>query len=158
MPIKSYAFFDNYRLRVPIWSGGASADVKQDVTWEEDKTIINSATLRMKIFASGGTQGRISLNGRELAFCDATFADAKIAPELDIKGILINGNNVVLIELWKNPYLPLEKIGDFSAELILNYTGVDPKVKPWWQKYLIPTAIGVSCLIVGVGIAFLVKK
>ena len=158
MPSKSYKFFDNYVLRIPWASGGVSKSVEKDIVWDEHKTQVVSATLKGKIFASGGTQARMSFNGSELIFCDATLGDRTVQDTVDIAGLIINGSNECLIEIWKNPFLPLEKIGRFSAEVIVEYEGESPEMKPTWEKYVMP-AVAVASLGVGVvGLAVSLKK
>ena len=151
---KSYEFFDNYLLRIGVLSGGSAKSVKKDVAWDERKTKIKSAKLRGKIFSSGGTQARISLNSNELIFCDATWGDRTVEDTVDVTGMLINGSNECLIEVWKVIFIPIEKIGRFSAELIVEYEGETPAFRPWWEKYALPVAVGTgSVVLAGVALS-----
>ena len=106
MPYKSYRFFDSYELRVSWTSNGASKSITKDIVWDEDKTKVVSAKLRGRIYASGGTNARLSFNGNEVIFCGAPIVDNTVEDTVDITGILINGSNACLAEVWKIFYYP----------------------------------------------------
>ena len=158
MPYKSYRFFDSYELRVSWISNGASKSAKKDVVWDEKRTKVISAKLRGRIYASGGTNARLSFNDSEVIFCGAPVVDSTVEDTVDVTGILINGSNICLAEVWKIFYYPFDKIGRFTAELIVEYEGESPEMKAPWEKYLMP-ALGVASLGVSVaGLAVSLKK
>jgi len=158
LPYKSYRFFDSYELRVSWTSNGASKSVKKDIVWDEDKTRVVSAKLRGKIYASGGTNARLSFNDNEVIFCSAPIVDNTVEDTVDITGMLVNGSNTCLAEVWKIFYYPFDKIGRFTAEVIVEYEGESPRMEPPWMKYAMP-AVAVASLGVGVaGLAVSLKK
>jgi len=151
MPSKSYNFFDRYRLGIGWTGSSASKSIKKDIKWDEKSTVVKSVKLRGRIWAQFQTQARISLNGVELLFADAGWGDNIVEATVDASGSIINGTNECLIELWKIIYTPVEKSGEFSAELIIEYEGSPPEEKPWFEKYLTPIIVigGASAIIGG---------
>lgn len=128
MPI-SYPFYDQYRLTLPTMTNDDSKNVRKVISWDPQETTILSAQLHGLIFAAGGTEGLMKFNGQEMVWCNAVLGDATAEDTLDVLGVLVNGSNSVQISLKKVPIMPVEKIGDFTADLILSYDGVAPNVR-----------------------------
>lgn len=57
--------------------------------------------------------------------CNATWHDAEIDATVDVTPLLRNGRNECMITLTKTD-VGLEKAGIFTAELIIEYSGVPP--------------------------------
>ena len=138
-------------------TGGVDKRVSKDIVWDASKTTILSARLHGKIWAQLGTKGLIKLNGADMLFADATLADVTVEDTVDVIGTLRNGTNTVEISLWKSIYVPLDKIGTFTAEIIIEYEGASPEEKPWYYKYIVPAAIGTASAV-AVAIAFITGR
>jgi len=145
---RTFPFWENYTLYIPWYSLPGTVAKKtrySRITWDPNVTSIRSARLHGRIWAGAGSTGQIYFNDELTHWCDARFADASIDAEVDVTGLLRNGENGVSIELTK--FAGLDKAGIFSAELIIEYEGQPPGVtppeerRPWWE---IPLYIGLG--------------
>jgi hypothetical protein len=146
MATQTYSYFDGFPVTLAFWTlWGSVANVTRTKTikWDPAQTQITSAKIHGKVEAPIGTTGQIYFNDELTHYCDAQLSSATIETEVDISGLLRNGDNSVKVELTK---FTLSGTGYFSAWLIIDYTGVVPSEEPWWQKYLLPVAIGAGAL------------
>jgi len=133
---KRYEFLDEHQLFLSWWfQGSASRRVSKGVSWDPNNTTILSAKLNCSIWNQYQTHAKISFNGEQALYTDATWGDRTASAEVDVSGPLVRGKNDVLIELWRTPGSLGDKTGVFSAYLLVEYEGIEPgETTSWWDK------------------------
>lgn len=148
LTINTYPYWQDHWLELFWYSPSGTVAKKtryRSVTWDPANTSILSAKLHGRIFADAGTTGQIYFNGELTHWCDSRSMGNTIDTEVDVIGLLRNGQNGVTIELTK--FLGVvPQVGQFSAELVLEFSGEEPDVPPpqeedWWR---IPLYMGLG--------------
>lgn len=151
MATKSFKIWTDKILKIP-WHGGSTDDaVKKEVSWDAEKTVIDGAELRLSARASGNTQIYIYMNGNEIVnirWAPVDDMQVKGAVE-DVSGVLINGGNNFEVRFDKLTLWPFDVSITFTLELIITFSGEEPDVKPWYEKYVIPMSIALGSTMVG---------
>ena len=160
MPAQTITYFYETKMELFLWSlpGAIAALTRSNfINWDPAKTQILNAKIHGKIQAPLGTTGQIYFNGEQTHFCDSKFIAGSVDSEVDVSGLLRNGENNVKIELTK---FTLSGTGTFSVTLIIEYTGdapysTPPKEQLDWVKIVAYAGIAIGAIV---AVAYLIKS
>ena len=147
----------NWKITIPFtWSG--NNDVKKlSIKWKPAETVINSATLRARVFSDQSTcYFRYFLNDQEmLSLSWPLFGGSQwLEASADVTSFIFNGDNLFKADYVKGIFFPGEANAYVYGDLILDYTGTPPVVPPPYTPpdYMtLLTWLGLGVIVVGGG-------
>lgn len=151
MTIKSYKLWVDKILKIAWHGGSTEASVKKEVSWNIEETTVESAKLRISGRASGSTEVFLYMNGQDIVRIGwGIIDDMKVKESTnDVIGLLINGNNNFEVRFCKIGLWPFDVSIIFTLELVITYSGEEPEVKPWYEKFAVPLGVGIISTVVG---------
>ena len=160
------------KISLGLWDGVKSLPSRETVSWDSNKTQIQSANLVVSASViqyawPGGSCGlAILMNGVKAA--EKSWLAADISPysaRVDVSSYLRNGLNEFEAKFDKLPVLIGDRVLNISATLEITYGGEVPPDPPWWENLInwvtehpLETAAAASIGMVAVGGVMLLKK
>lgn len=152
------SFFANHLLSIPVSWMGNNVEVKKSYKFDEAKTTIVSATLRISA-VNGGLSDAVVLstifNLSEVSSLVWNTAELSVTKtsDVDVTPFLINGDNTLKFDLTRASALQIiTKDVWITAILLIEYEGdaptVNDKTPVDWEKYL-PWILGGGAVLVG---------
>lgn len=158
--MKEYYIWRDKTLHIPWYGSSTEDEVKKDISWKEGETTILGLDIDVSARANGRTNLDFHLNGSLLVhFHWEIWEDMAVKTwRGDAVGKLVNGLNIFEAVYYKDPAHPFDVSSTFTLTAILNYEGKEVTVKPWWERYLIPLAIGSTVVVGGISAIVVAKK
>ena len=146
MPTRTIKIFEHKEVKLPWNWSKKGIDLTRAITWDEKKTTVTSARLRLTVDPSSGhVKSWIEHNYNEVGRIGWALGDASSkSEEFDSIGNLVNGSNYFKVVVAKE----LGNIGPVtfivSAVLVITYEGEDVDDDPDWKKYLTYAGAGLG--------------
>ena len=151
MNVKEYPVWLNKKLEIPFYGGSAGDTVKKDITWNENKTRIVSARMDVEAKASARTNLDIYLNYSEVVHFHWELWEEGASKTFsgDVTALIKNGTNVFQADFYKDPVNPFGVGATFTVTVLIEYEGEEPSVRPWYERWVVPIAVGSAIALIG---------
>lgn len=146
MPTRTIKIFEHKEVKLPWNWTKKGIDLTRAITWDEKKTTVTSARLRLTVDPSSGyVKSYVEHNYSEVGRITWALGDASSkSEEFDTIGNLVNGSNYFKVVVAKEFGNTATVIFVVSATLVITYEGDDVDDDPDWKKYLTYAAAGLG--------------
>lgn len=146
MPTRTIEIFKNKEVKLPWNWSKKGIDSTRAITWDEKKTTLTSARLRLTVKPNSGyVKSWVEHNYSEVGRIGWALGDTSSkSEEFDSIGNLVNGSNYFKVVVAKEVGNIAAVIFIVSATLVITYEGEDVDDDPDWKKYLTYAGAGIG--------------